>query len=160
MPYITQRGEPMPAAVTMATGADRKARYLVRSRADWTFLDTSSDCSPETQSRTEDAHTFSLPTPPCSHTCHSYTGRDLPRGMEEEERWDREGENHRHSGDIHHILFINSSYGNNENVIPSPLKSLSCTYMECSLSSLSRLQSCISVLLPDGEECSHLFKEL
>lgn len=79
------RTECRPAAVTMVTGVDGKTRYLVRSRANWTFLDTSSDCYPETGSRIEDAHTSSQPIPLCSHTCHNYTGHDLPWGKKK--RW-------------------------------------------------------------------------
>lgn len=79
MLYQEGRTKYRPAAVTMATGADGKTRYLVRSRANWTFRDTSSYCSPEKVSRTKGAHTSSQPIPPCSHTCHNYTGHDLPR---------------------------------------------------------------------------------
>lgn len=94
--YISSGGRQSrgPAAVTMATASgSEKTRYLVRSRANWTFRDTSSRCSPETGSRTKDARTSCRPSPPCSHTCHSYTGRDLRR--EEEGRgqsrreWDK-----------------------------------------------------------------------
>lgn len=76
-----------PAAVTMATNKwIGKTGYLVRSRANWTFRDTSSCWSPETGRRTKDARTSSRPSPPCSHTCHSYTGRDLQRKQEDTRR--------------------------------------------------------------------------
>lgn len=77
--YQEARAKYRAAAVTMATGAQGKTRYLVRSRANWTFLDTSSYCSPEKVSRTKGARTSSQPIPPCSHTCHNYIGHDLPR---------------------------------------------------------------------------------
>lgn len=91
--YISRGGRQSrgPAVVTMATASgSEKTRYLVRSRANWTFRDTSSRCSPETESRTKDARTSCRPSPPCSHTCHSYTGRDLRR--EEEGRGQSRGE--------------------------------------------------------------------
>lgn len=65
------------AVVTMATGWEEETTYLVQSRANWTFRDTSSYCSPETGGRTKDAHTSSQSNPPYSYTYHSYTGRDL-----------------------------------------------------------------------------------
>lgn len=67
-----------PAAVTMATGWGEETKYLVQSRANWTFRDTSSYCSPETGGRTTDAHTSFRSIPPYNCTYHSYTGRDLP----------------------------------------------------------------------------------
>lgn len=74
----------------MVTRANGKTRYLVQSRANWTFLDTSSDYSPERGSRTEDAHTSFLPILPCSHTCHNYTVHDLPRAKKK--RWKQRSE--------------------------------------------------------------------
>lgn len=68
-----------PAAVTIATGWEVETTYLVRNRANWTFRDTSSCCSPETAGRTKDAHTSSRSNPPYNCTYHSYTGHDLPR---------------------------------------------------------------------------------
>lgn len=67
-----------PATVTMATGWEEETTYLVQSRANWTFRDTSSYCSPETGGRTTDVHTSSRSIPPYNYTYHSYTGRDLP----------------------------------------------------------------------------------
>lgn len=61
------------------TYTDHTGTDLVRSRADWRFLDTSSDCSLQTWSRREGARTSGLTTPLYSHTCHSYTVHDLSR---------------------------------------------------------------------------------
>lgn len=78
--------------------ADRKkSGHLVRSRANWTFRDTSSCCSPETGRRTKDARTSSRPNPPCSHTCRSYTGHDL---WGKQGRTGRAGESNR-AEDVH-----------------------------------------------------------
>lgn len=61
------------------TYTDHTGTDLGRSRVDRRFLDTSSCCCPQRESRREGAHTFYLPTPLYSHICHSYTVRDLSR---------------------------------------------------------------------------------